>query len=70
MARQHSSTLRFDDLREMTARFASMGACGHAIKQGERIAYGRGAAYCETCYRKWASEVQEENDYSDRYGSM
>jgi len=56
--------LRFDDFREITARFDSppeRTRCGHAIQAGDRILYHRkGGVYCAACSRRWAAEVAEE----------
>ena len=74
-------SLRFNDYRDITARFDSMstacgtrdGAPGHAIKKGDSIGYGRkryGAAetMCAACWHKWQSE-NRECDYLERGGN-
>ncbi|MGA2068324.1 MAG: hypothetical protein ABSG86_25350 [Thermoguttaceae bacterium] len=52
---------RFDNYRAITARFDSMGSCGHAIKAGDRIGYnGRvRKTMCPECWRKWEVENAE-----------
>lgn len=59
------SSPRFNDYREITAKFDSQGSCGHPIKKGERIGYARkhGTSHtsCPTCWDKWVAE----NRYAD-----
>ena len=63
---------RFRDFREITARFDSQGACGHAIKQGEVIGYSkRHGCRCAGCWEKWKGENaaadQDDAFYSSQY---
>jgi len=55
---------RFDNYRTITARFDSMGSCGHPIKAGDRIGYNPRVhkALCAECWRVW----QAENAEADR----
>lgn len=54
---------RFDNYRELVAKFDSVGACGHSIKAGEVIGWHRlHGAQCPTCWRRWS----EENAEADR----
>ena len=32
---------RFNDYREIVARFDSIGACGHPVKKGDEVGYNR-----------------------------
>jgi len=51
---------RFDDYREIVARYASTGKCGHAIAKGDVIGWHkRGGAYCAACWAKWRAENAE-----------
>jgi len=52
---------RFDNYREIEARFASTGTCGHAIGKGERIGWHPRLkkTYCPTCWHKWCAENAE-----------
>lgn len=48
---------RFDNYREITARFDSVGACGHPIKTGDRIGWNkRHGCRCADCWEKWSAE--------------
>lgn len=48
---------RFDNYREITAKFASVGKCGHPIKPGDRIGYNkRHGCQCANCWSKWSAE--------------
>jgi hypothetical protein len=49
---------RFDNYREIAARFDSVGACGHPIKKGDAIGYNARAKVCRcsTCWSKWVAE--------------
>jgi|GEM_PF-2302449 len=58
------STLRFNDHRELTAKFHSIGTCGHEIMKGQRIGYatsrsGRKSVICPACWAKWCAENVE-----------
>jgi len=51
---------RFDNYRELAARFASTGACGHPIQKGDRIGWNkRHGAQCSSC---WARRVAENRE--------
>lgn len=59
---------RFDNYRQITAKFDSTGKCGHEIKKGEVIGYNRThGCYCSDCWGRWVAENREaeamENDY-------
>lgn len=64
---------RFDDYREITAKFASTGKCGHEIRKGDRIGYNRqDGCYCAGCWRTWVAENraadEDERFYASQYG--
>ncbi len=52
---------RFDNYREIEARFASTGSCGHEIVKGDRI--GRQPrlkkTQCADCWQRWVAENAE-----------
>jgi hypothetical protein len=51
---------RFDNYRDITARFDSTGNCGHPIKKGDRIGYSkRHGCKCADCWSKWSAENAE-----------
>lgn len=52
---------QFDDFREINARRACEGKCGHTIKVGDVIGWSRrfGQGYCPTCWDSWVAENQE-----------
>ena len=51
---------RFDNYREITARFDSTGKCGHLIRTGDRIGWNRKhGAQCADCWAKWTVENRE-----------
>lgn len=58
-------TARFDDYREITARFSSIATgCGkglHRIEKGETIGYAgkRGGTICGDCWARWRAENAE-----------
>ena len=59
---------RFDNYRQIAAKFASTGTCGHAIKKGETIGYSRlHGTRCAACWSQWAGEnaaaAQDEELY-------
>ena len=57
---------RFSKYRSITAKFSSVGTCGHEIKTGDCIGYARlgrdGFTQCADCWGSW----QAENDEADR----
>ena len=52
---------RFDNYREIQARFNSIGNCGHAIKKGEIIGYNsrNKKCQCANCWSRWVVENRE-----------
>ena len=54
---------RFDNYREIDARFASTGTCGHAISKGDRIGWHSALkkTQCSTCWQRWVAENAEAN---------
>jgi hypothetical protein len=52
---------RFANYREIRARHASTGACGHAIHKGELIGWNPrvSKAQCAACWARWAAENAE-----------
>jgi len=51
---------RFDNYREIKARFDSTGQCSHAIKRGDRIGWHkRHGAQCAQCWLSWKTENAE-----------
>lgn len=52
---------RFDDYREIEARFDSTGTCGHKIKRGQRIGYAPRfrKTQCAACWARWVAENAE-----------
>lgn len=58
--RQLKGANRFDNYREITAKFNSTGTCGHAIKKGDRIGWNRThGTHCANCWAKWSAENRE-----------
>ena len=59
--RQLSRSDRFNNFREIVARFASTGKCGHAIKKGDVIGWNprTKSVYCTDCWAKWVAENRE-----------
>lgn len=57
------STARFNDYREIAAKFDSTGSCGHPIKKGDRIGYarkgGQSHTSCPNCWSRWVAENRE-----------
>lgn len=51
---------RFDNYREIAAKFDSTGKCGHPIKTGDRIGWHRKhGARCAACWSAWVAENRE-----------
>ncbi len=51
---------RFDNYREIDAKFDSTGKCGHPIKRGDRIGWNKiHGAQCADCWAKWSAENRE-----------
>lgn len=62
------SSNRFDNYREITAKFPSTGACGHAIAQGDTIGWhNKHGAYCQACWTKWRAENREADAIEQGY---
>ena len=58
--RQLRTADRFDNYREITARFDSTGKCGHQIKKGDRIGWNkRHGCHCADCWSRWSAENRE-----------
>jgi len=58
--RQLKAANRFDNYREITAKFASTGACGHPIKKGDVIGWNkRYGCQCSDCWSRWVAENRE-----------
>lgn len=54
---------RFNDYREITAKFDSTGSCGHPIKTGDVIGWARrhrqSHTQCSECWSRWVAENRE-----------
>ena len=65
---------RFDDYRQIVARFPSRCNCGQGIKKGDLIGYNFKAKkqLCAGCWSKWVGENREaelhESMCRDYYG--
>ena len=59
--RQAGGTPRFEDYREIEARFDSAGTCGHTIKRGDPIGYAPRyrQTQCAACWARWVAENRE-----------
>ena len=59
--RNGGSADRFDNYREIDARFASTGSCGHEISKGDRIGWNPRLkkTYCTACWQRWVVENAE-----------
>ena len=50
----------FSNYKEITSKFASVGACGHQIKVGDVIGWNpRHGTRCQDCWTKWRTENAE-----------
>ena len=60
---------RFNDYREITARFDSTGACGHPIRKGDRIGWARRTreTRCTACWDTWCAENAEADAIESGY---
>ena len=67
--RSYYSADRFSNYTEMAARFDSVGACGHAIKTGDRIGWNRRVrkAQCAACWARWVAENHEADILESRF---
>jgi hypothetical protein len=53
---------RFDNYREITAKFDSTGKCGHSIKKGDRIGWNKThGCHCSDCWSRWVAENRESD---------
>lgn len=60
---------RFDNYREVWARFPSIGKCGHQIKKGDKIGWNkRHGVYCSACWAQWKAE-NDAADHDERFMS-
>ena len=54
---------RFNDYREIQAKFNSTGTCGHTIRKGDTIGWARkrrvSETQCTDCWVKWVDENRE-----------
>ncbi len=59
--RDNRSADRFENYREIDARFASTGTCGHAIAKGDRIGWHPSLkkTQCASCWLRWVAENAE-----------
>ena len=58
--RQLKTADRFDNYREISAKFNSTGTCGHQIKKGDQIGYNRNhGCRCASCWSTWKAENRE-----------
>ena len=59
--RNNRSSDRFDNYREIDARFAFTGTCGHDIPKGSRIGWHPTLkkTQCADCWSRWVSENAE-----------
>jgi hypothetical protein len=59
---------RFDNYREITAKFDSTGKCGHSIKKGDRIGYNKDhGCRCSDCWSSWVRENHEADMIENGY---
>ncbi len=60
---------RFDNNREIDARFASTGSCGHEIVKGDPIGWHPRlkTTQCAACWQRWCAE-NAEADMLERQG--
>lgn len=59
---------RFDNYREITAKFDSTGKCGHSIKKGDRIGWNKiHGCHCSSCWSKWVAENREADMIESGY---
>jgi hypothetical protein len=52
---------RFDNYREIEARYTAVGSCGHDIRKGDRIGWNPRAhrTQCVACWARWVTENAE-----------
>ncbi len=60
---------RFDNYREIEARFASTGSCGHEIAKCDPIGWHPKLkkTQCAACWQRWCAE-NAEAEMAERYG--
>lgn len=59
---------RFDNYREITAKFDSIGKCGHEIKKGDRIGWNKHhGCRCSSCWSRWVAENREADAIESGY---
>ncbi len=60
---------RFNDYREITARFDSTGTCGHPIRKGDRIGWAMRfrETHCTACWDRWCAENAEADAIESGY---
>ena len=58
---------RFDNYRDLVAKFDSIGACGHPVKKGDEVGYNPRLkrVRCATCWAKWCAENDEARTYEE-----
>ena len=68
---RNSSADRFDNYREIDARFASTGTCGHEIAKGDRIGWHPHLkkTQCAACWARWVAENAEADAIESGYGA-
>jgi len=61
MYRNNATADRFQNYREIAARFASTGTCGHAMAKGDIIGWHPRIkkTQCADCWRRWCAENAE-----------
>lgn len=66
--RQLAVADRFDNYREIRAKFDSTGKCGHAIKTGDVIGWNkRHGCQCSSCWSRWVAENREADAIEQGY---
>ncbi len=61
MYRSYNRSETFQNYRDITAKFASEGSCGHAMSKGDVIGWNRVTkkTQCADCWRAWCVENAE-----------
>lgn len=68
IARRLRKADRFENYRQITAKFDSTGKCGHPIKKGDVIGYNRNhGCHCSSCWSKWVAENREADAIESGY---
>ena len=62
--RNTGSADRFENYREIDARFASTGSCGHTIAKGDRIGWHPRLkkTQCADCWARWVAANAEADE--------